>query len=97
MPHIQAETHPPDPMPTCRYSGLTLAKNLVMILTGILTGLVCVGLNKGTSLLIKFRNTTMANLVHPGESVVPAFLMNLGYGVSLTAIGASMARPRCLM
>lgn len=63
-----------------------------MILTGILTGLVCVGLNKGVSTLIKFRNSTMAHLVEQHESVAPAFLMNLAYGVSLTAIAACMVR-----
>eukprot|EP00892_Ulva_mutabilis_P004714 jgi/Ulvmu1/2614/UM014_0065.1 len=72
------------------YSGLTFAKNLVMILTGILTGLVCVGLNKGVSTLIKFRNSTMAQLVDTHDSAILAFLMNLSYGVSLTAIAACM-------
>lgn len=64
-----------------------------MILTGIMTGLVCVGLNKGVSLLIKFRNSTMAHLVDSHESVAPAFLMNITYGVSLTSIGAIMVCP----
>jgi hypothetical protein len=79
-------------MLACSYSGLTLAKYVVVILTGLITGLVCVVLDKSVAALIHFRNRTMATMLQENESLLPAFGFNMAYGLSLTTMAACMVR-----
>lgn len=76
----------------CRYSGLTFAKNSVSVLTGILTGVVCVGITRVVEVLVDWRNTNMATLLKTHDAYMPAFGLVLGYGLTLTTIAACMVR-----
>lgn len=76
----------------CRYSGLTLAKNLVMIMTGFFTGLVGVILSKTVKTLIEYRNDAMESILDHSDSFVQAFIFNMAYGVTLVMAAACMVR-----
>lgn len=65
-----------------------------MIMTGILTGVVCVGINRVVETLVDWRNENMAHLLeHRGSWA--AFGLVFTYGMTLTALAACMVRrPR---
>jgi hypothetical protein len=75
----------------CSYSGLTFAKNSVVILTGVLTGMVCVGINRVVETLVDWRNANLGKFLDQG-SVSAAYGLNLAYGLTLTAGAASLVR-----
>ena len=75
-----------------RYSGLTVAKNLVMVATGILTGLVCFGINSAVDALADWRNVTMGALLARYDSSWPAFGFNLAYALALVLSAACLVR-----
>lgn len=74
----------------CRYSGLTLAKNLVMIMTGILTGLVGVAISHNVKGLMAVRNACMAHILEHSGSFTQAFIFNIAYGIVLVTAAACM-------
>lgn len=78
---------------TCRYSGLTFAKNLVMVLTGILTGAICFLINRTVESFVDWRNERMAEMIDKHAGFFPAFGVNLTYGVTLIGTSACMVRP----
>jgi hypothetical protein len=62
----------------------------VTVVTGILTGIVCVGISRVVETLVAWRNDTVAHLLDTHESFLPAFGINLAYGLTLTAVAACM-------
>ena len=62
-----------------------------MIMTGILTGVVCVGINRVVETFVDWRNENMAYLLeHHGSW--QAFGLVFAYGLTLTALAACMVR-----
>jgi hypothetical protein len=73
----------------CRYTGLTFAKNFIAVLTGILTGVICVLINRAVDILVSWRNESMSHLLAE-HGVWSAFSLVFTYGLVLVVIAASM-------
>jgi hypothetical protein len=77
----------------CRFTGLMLAKNVVVIITGLCTGMIGVCMTRGVGWLMEWRNETIERMLDasPGNFVTP-FFVNVLYGLGLVAVGAIMVR-----
>ena len=64
---------------------------MVVILTGIITGMICVGINRVVETLVDWRNDKMLHMLqHVGPW--PAFGINMAYGVTLVGSSALLVR-----
>ena len=72
-----------------RYSGLTLAKSIVVVMTGIITGLCAIIIMEGSSTLLRWRNDQVQLMLNQHE-ISQSFMFLVLYGSALVIFGGCM-------
>lgn len=89
----QKRPNPRIQLRSCSYSGLTLAKTIVVLMTGLVTGLLALVMTRSSSIIIEWRNERLQHYIDVGHnSGGHAFLWYLLFSVSVTSFGGCLVR-----